>query len=124
MAKQHLSEENLRQIFLDDGRILDEKTSDISDALLDMNIAVPHSLLSHSKFIGTVYHIRKLIDCETLDKLYNANFRGVDGYDIAGRTPLMILDIRFGPYSKRRFECLHWFISKGASLKTPQLGHS
>lgn len=114
-----LASERLRQLDISQDQTLDERTSDVYNALTEIGTAIPVALYSHSKNLGTVFHMKRL-NTEVADRLYDAGFRDIEGYNAQGLTPLMSLAfILFRP-SESYSSLLSWFVSKGANIMTLQ----
>ena len=119
-----LSPDRLLELQVAKGQMLDERASDVYDALLHISSAIPVALYSHSRELGTVCHIYQH-DAKIADQLYDAGFRDIEGYNARDLTPLMFLDLHslFAGLNLSEGEdsCLFsWLLSKGASLLTVQ----
>lgn len=116
LAIEILPAETMNNLHIAEDRTLDERTSDVYDALKHDGIVMPVALYSHSREVGTVFNMNRLT-CEVADRLYDAGFRDIEGYNADGLTPLMALDFAylFGDPHPHLF---FWFVSKGASLLT------
>ena len=123
LAKDIVAPDRLRGLCIKEDQILDERTSDVYDALACVCPAIPITLCSHSRDLGTVFHMKGL-NLEVAEKLFDAGYRDIDGYNSRGLTPLMAS--RMGPWSwiGEYPVIFSWFISKGASLLTMQRNRS
>ena len=124
LATKTLSAERVRGLQARTDQTLDENTSDVYDALIDAGLSVPVALYSHSRELGTVFHMEHQLS-PVAARLFDAGFRDVEGYNAQGLTPLMALSLRSlcGP-SCGYPRMLSWLTSKGASLLTKQRNHS
>ncbi len=118
LATKILPAERIKDLHITAGRTLDERASDVYDALKHIGIAMPVALYSHSRELGTVFHMKTLV-CRAADQLFDAGFRDIEGYNARGLTTLMALHFAnlFGSPDPHLF---FWFVSKGASLLTFQ----
>jgi len=118
LATEILPAERIKDLHITAGRTLDERASDVYDVLKHIGIAMPVALYSHSRELGTVFHMKTLV-CRTADQLFDAGFRDIEGYNTRGLTTLMALHFAnlFGSPDPHLF---FWFVSKGASLLTFQ----
>ncbi len=118
LATEILPAERIKDSHITEGRTLDECASDVYDALKHIGIAMPVAIYSHSRELGTVFHMKTLV-CRAADQLFDAGFRDIEGYNARGLTPLMALHFvnLFGSPHPHLF---FWFVSKGASLLTFQ----
>ena len=124
LAVGMLSADRLMELQVAKGQTLDERASDVYDALTGISSVIPIALYSHSRELGTVFHIYQH-DAKIADQLYNAGFRDIEGYNALGLTPLMVLDL-YSLFAGRTLSngqesCIFsWLLSKGASLLTVQ----
>ncbi len=113
-----LPAERTIELHVVEGLTLDECTSDIYDALMEVSPAIPVALYSHSRELGTVFHMQNLV-CGAADQLWDAGFRDIEGFNARGLTPLMTQYL-YTSYYISDSSLFEWFISKGASLMTAQ----
>ena len=124
LAVGMLSADRLMELQVAKGQTLDERASDVYDALTGISSVIPIALYSHSRELGTVFHIYQH-DVKIAEQLYNAGFRDIEGYNALGLTPLMVLDLcsLFAGLTScnEKESCIFsWLLSKGASLLTVQ----
>lgn len=118
LATELLSVQTIVDLHISHGRLLDERTSDVYDALTAISPALPAALQSHPRELGTVYHMKEL-NPEVADRLFDTGFRDIEGYNARGLTPIMALEFEF-LFKHPNLTLFSWFVSKGASLLTLQ----
>ena len=85
-----LPAEKVKELHVARGQMLNEHTSDVCDAPVDVGIVIPTALCSHFRELSTVFH-NAYLNCEVAARLFDTRFHDIDGYDARGSTPLMTL---------------------------------
>ena len=119
LATSILPAERILELSIVKDQTLDERTSDVYDAVVGINPAVPIAFYSHSRELGTVFHM-KLLNSEVADRLFNAGFQDIEGYNAQGLTPLMALGFIVFWHNESQSPLLSWFVCKGANVLTAQ----
>ena len=120
LACELLPTESSERLLTNVNVVLDECTSNIIDVLNRATLAIPCALYSHSRSIGTVYHLESLT-VEVANRFFDAGFREIDGYNDQGQTPLMMVDESWTDTGEEGNFRL-WLLSKGASWSKKQMG--